>query len=87
MLDFLNSIIPNVMNNTDRLFDSILATLQMTLWSGGVMFVCGLILGIILTVTREGGIMQQRFCIRCWISSSISAAPSPLLSSLPSCFR
>ena len=60
VLDFLNSIIPNVMNNTDRLFDSILATLQMTLWSGGVMFVCGLILGIILTVTREGGIMQQK---------------------------
>lgn len=60
MLDFLNSIIPNVTNNTDRLFDSILATLQMTLWSGGVMFVCGLILGIILTVTREGGIMQQK---------------------------
>ena len=60
MLDFLNSIIPNVMNNTDRLFDSILATLQMTLWSGGVMFVCGLILGIILTVTRESGIMQQK---------------------------
>ena len=60
MLDFLNSIIPNVMSNTDRLFDSILATLQMTLWSGGVMFVCGLILGIILTVTREGGIMQQK---------------------------
>ena len=60
MLDFLNSIIPNVMSNTDRLFDSILATLQMTLWSGGVMLVCGLILGIILTVTREGGIMQQK---------------------------
>ena len=60
VLDFRNSIIPNVMNNTDRLFDSILATLQMTLWSGGVMFVCGLILGIILTVTREGGIMQQK---------------------------
>ena len=60
VLDFFNSIIPNVMSNTDRLFDSILATLQMTLWSGGVMFVCGLILGIILTVTREGGIMQQK---------------------------
>ena len=60
MLDFLNSIIPNVMNNTDRLFDSILATLQMTLWSGGVMFVCAHKLGIILTVTREGGIMQQK---------------------------
>ncbi|MBD5128915.1 MAG: ABC transporter permease [Ruminococcaceae bacterium] len=48
------------MANTDRLFDSILATLQMTLWSGAVMFVLGLALGIVLTVTKDGGIMQQR---------------------------
>ncbi len=60
MLDFLNKIIPNVMHSTDRLLDSILATLQMTLWSGGVMFVCGLFLGVVLTVTREGGIMQRK---------------------------
>ena len=58
MLDFLNKIIPNVMRSTDRLLDSILATLQMTLWSGVVMFVCGLFLGVVLTVTREGGIMS-----------------------------
>ncbi len=60
MLDFLNKIIPNVMRSTDRLLDSILATLQMTLWSGVVMFVCGLFLGVVLTVTREGGIMQRK---------------------------
>ena len=60
MLDFLNKIIPNVMHSTDRLLDSILATLQMTLWSGVVMFVCGLFLGVVLTVTREGGIMQRK---------------------------
>ena len=59
MLDFLNKIIPNVMRSPDRLLDSILATLQMTLWSGVVMFVCGLFLGVVLTVTREGGIMQR----------------------------
>jgi len=60
VLDFLNKIIPNVMHSTDRLLDSILATLQMTLWSGVVMFVCGLFLGVVLTVTREGGIMQRK---------------------------
>ena len=60
MLDFLNKIIPNVMHSTDWLLDSILATLQMTLWSGVVMFVCGLFLGVVLTVTREGGIMQRK---------------------------
>ena len=60
MLDFLNKIIPNGMHSTDRLLDSILATLQMTLWSGVVMFVCGLFLGVVLTVTREGGIMQRK---------------------------
>lgn len=60
MLDFLNKIIPNVMRSPDRLLDSILATLQMTLWSGVVMFVCGLFLGVVLTVTREGGIMQRK---------------------------
>ena len=60
MEELLNKIIPNVMADTDRLFDSILATLQMTLWSGAVMFVCGLALGIVLTVTKDGGIMRQR---------------------------
>lgn len=59
-MELLNKIIPNVMADTDRLFDSILATLQMTLWSGAVMFVCGLVLGVVLTVTKDGGIMQQR---------------------------
>lgn len=59
-MELLNKIIPNVMADTDRLFDSILATLQMTLWSGAVMFVCGLALGIVLTVTKDGGIMRQK---------------------------
>ncbi len=56
----LNKLIPNVMADTDRLFDSIIATLQMTLCSGAVMFVCGMTLGIILAVTGDGGIMRQR---------------------------
>lgn len=60
MSELLNKILPNVMANTDRLFDSILATLQMTLWSGAVMFVIGMALGIVLTVTKTDGIFQNR---------------------------
>ncbi len=59
-MELLNKMIPNVMADTGRLFSSVLATLQMTLWSGAVMFVCGLTLGVVLTVTKEGGIMRQR---------------------------
>ena len=59
-MELLEKIIPNVMANTDRLFNSIIATLQMTAWSGAVMFVLGMILGITLTVTADGNILQQR---------------------------
>ncbi|MCH5196798.1 MAG: ABC transporter permease [Oscillospiraceae bacterium] len=59
-MEWLNNIIPNVMADTDRLFDSVIATLQMTAWSGAVMFVIGMLLGIVLTVTKDGGILQQR---------------------------
>lgn len=59
-MEWLNNIIPHVMADTDRLFDSITATLQMTAWSGAVMFVLGMLLGIVLTVTKDGGILQQR---------------------------
>ena len=59
-MGLLEKIIPNVMANTDRLFNSIIATLQMTAWSGAVMFVLGMILGITLTVTADGNILQQK---------------------------
>ncbi|MDE6732708.1 MAG: hypothetical protein K2J77_07525 [Oscillospiraceae bacterium] len=63
-MELLNKIIPHVMANTSRLFDSILQTLRMTLWSGAVMFVCGLALGVILTVTKDCGILRQRVVSR-----------------------
>lgn len=60
MSEALEKIMPNVMADPDRFWDSIIATLQMTAWSGCIMFVLGLFFGVILTVTRDGGIMQQR---------------------------
>lgn len=60
MNELLNSIMPHVMADTGRFWDSVAATLQMTLWSGCIMFVLGLFFGVVLTVTRDGGIMQQK---------------------------
>lgn len=60
MREFLETLLPHVMNNPQRFWDSVSATLRMTLWSGSVMFVLGLTLGVILTVTKDGGILRQR---------------------------
>lgn len=60
MSEALEKIMPNVMADPERFWDSVIATLQMTAWSGCIMFVLGLFFGVILTVTRDGGIMQQR---------------------------
>ena len=42
------------------LWRSTVETLQMTFWSGGISFVLGLALGILLIVTRRGGLMENR---------------------------
>ena len=60
MSEALEKIMPNVMADPERFWDSVLATLEMTAWSGCIMFVLGLLFGVILTVTRDGGILKQR---------------------------
>ena len=60
MVDFLREIMPNVVIYKDKLFDCILDTVIMTFWSGAWMFVFGLILGVLLTVTKPGGILQNK---------------------------
>ena len=60
MSEALEKIMPNVMADPERFWDSVIATLQMTAWSGCIMFVLGLLFGVILTVTRDGGILKQR---------------------------
>ena len=60
MHDLLVRLFPYVMKKPEQLGKSIVETLQMTAWAGGFMFVCGLALGILLTVTREGGILEKR---------------------------
>lgn len=60
MADFLNNIIPNVMNKLPTFYDAIKDTLIMVAWSGSISFVLGLFLGIIIIVTKPGGILENK---------------------------
>ena len=60
MQEFLTNVFPYVMKKPDQLWKSVVETLQMTAWSGAFMFVFGLFLGVLLTVTREGNILENK---------------------------
>lgn len=60
MLEFLNNFIPNVMAKLPAFYQAIIDTLVMAAWSGTISFVLGLILGIIITVTKPGGIWEKK---------------------------
>ncbi|MDR1558788.1 MAG: ABC transporter permease [Clostridiales bacterium] len=51
-------IIPNVMEKPDILARSINETLVMLGWSGGISFALGMFLGVVITVTKKGGVME-----------------------------
>lgn len=59
MHDFLVSIIPNVMVRLPEFYQAIIDTIVMTVWSGVISFLLGLIFGIVLVVTKPGGILQN----------------------------
>lgn len=59
MQEFLTSILPNVMTKLPDFYKSIVDTLIMVIWSGSISFVLGLILGIVLTVTKKDGILEN----------------------------
>ena len=59
MLEFLNKLMPNVMNDLPKLYDSIIQTFVMLLYSGVISFFVGGFLGILLIVTKRYGIMQN----------------------------
>ena len=60
MQEFLNELIPNVMAKLPDFYAAIGDTLLMVIWSGAISFVLGLILGVLLTVTRPGGILEHK---------------------------
>lgn len=60
MLDVVQKIMPNVMNLLDEFPNSILQTLQMLLIPGILSFLFGTLFGVILTVTKRGGILENK---------------------------
>ncbi len=57
---FLNKLLPNVTNKIPELIESTKETIYMTLVSMSIAFVLGLGLGILLILSRSGGIRQNR---------------------------
>ncbi len=68
MLDFLNTVIPNVMDKPDELWTAVVQTLYMLVVSGLIAFVFGLFIGTVLTVTAPSAIMEN-----CRVFSTLSA--------------
>jgi D-methionine transport system permease protein len=64
MIEFLKVIMPNVMNRLPELLRSCYETLYMTGVAGLVSFLAGMIFAVILTVTKQGGILEN---IPLWI--------------------
>lgn len=60
MQEFLINLIPNVMQKLPVFYQAIWDTLIMAAWSGIISFLLGLILGIVITVTRPGGILANK---------------------------
>lgn len=52
------------MDKTDKFWGSLSDTLLMTLWSGGLAFLIGGILGVLVVITRKGGILENAVVFR-----------------------
>lgn len=60
MAEMINSLIPNVLDRWPDMWKAFGETLYMMGISGGISFVIGLFLGVVLTVTAPGRIMQSK---------------------------
>lgn len=59
MQEFLEELIPNVMSKPDELWQAVADTFVMVGISGIIAFFLGLVFGVILTVTKKGGILSN----------------------------
>lgn len=60
MVDFLNSIIPNVMSKPELLWKAFVETMQMLALTAPISFLLGLILGVTVVATKPGGVLQNQ---------------------------
>ena len=60
MQEFFNNIMPNVVERFPTFLQAIWDTIIMVIWSGSIAFGLGMIFGVMLTVTKPGGIMENK---------------------------
>lgn len=60
MQEIMYRLMPNVMDKLPVFYRAIIDTVIMVLWSGAISFILGLILGVIIIVTRAGGILENK---------------------------
>ena len=60
MQEFLRELLPNLMKRLPEFWKAIGDTLLMEAWAGSICFLLGLFFGVVLTVTKPGGIMENR---------------------------
>lgn len=61
MEEIIEQYLPNVIKYLPEFYEAIEETLIMLAWSGSISFILGLIIGLILTVTRKGQILENTF--------------------------
>ena len=59
MADWLENIMPNVVDYWDKFLESCSATAQMFFLSGLFVLIFGLLFGVLLTVTKQGGLWEN----------------------------
>jgi D-methionine transport system permease protein len=60
MQELLYNLMPNVMDKLPTFYQAIVDTLLMVVWSGVISFVLGLALGVLITVAKPGGVLENR---------------------------
>lgn len=60
MTELLKKILPNVIKHPEYFGNALVETFVMVLWSGAISFVLGLFFGIVITVTKKDGILENK---------------------------
>lgn len=84
MYEFLEGLMPHVVEYREELLTAIVETFEMVLIAGAFSLSIGLLLGIILTVTDKGGLYENRavFSILDKIVNSVRSLPFVILIAL-----
>lgn len=83
-MNFLQTYFPNVMEIPDEFIQATIDTIYMTFWTSLIAGVLGVFFGVLLVVTRPGGILEQRatFVLLDQIVNIVRSIPFIILLSL-----